>query len=175
MVAAKGLPGSPDSVDGGPVRWMLLRRRGGCREGGLSASSVQPRRQGCPGLPICGFLLEATGSGGTRGEQHGSLRWTALATAGFLRASSWPSLRVLCRELITLAWAQDLLGHLAVQLEDPSGWQIIFLSGISHQEQRKDRSYGDGLKWGRHHVGALGPKRIVALCWSAVQMCLGVP
>lgn len=44
--------------------------------------------------------------------------------------SSRPSLGVLSRELITLARAQDLLGHLAAQLEDPSEWQIIPLSGF---------------------------------------------
>ena len=47
-----------------------------------------------------------------------------------VRISSRPSLRVLSRELITLARAQDLLGHLAAQLEDPSEWQMIFLSGF---------------------------------------------
>lgn len=93
----------------------------------LSGPAVHLGRR--PSVGACG---RRTGSRDSREEQPGALggeRWRSPGfLPHFLLALSEPS----ANDLITLGWAQDLLGHLAAQLEDSSGWQMIFLSGISH-------------------------------------------
>lgn len=121
---------------------------------GLSGPAVHLGRR--PSVGACG---RRSGSRDSHEEQPGIPRWRALVITGFV--PPFPSLGVLRRDLITLGWAQDLLGHLVAQLEDPSGWQMIFLSEISHQEQRRNPRDGNGLNWGRHPVGASGPEPIV--------------
>lgn len=90
--------------------------------------------RGAPGqAPICSCLRKADGLTGQPGGAAGSPRWRALAIAGFPAPfPPGPLSEPSAKDLITLGWAPDLLGHLAAQLEDPSGWQMIFLSGISH-------------------------------------------
>ena len=82
----------------------------------------------CPSAGDCG---RPTGSRESWEEQPREPWADSLSDRGVSAPiSSPPSLGVLSRELIALARAQDLLGHLAAQLEDPSERQMILLSGF---------------------------------------------
>lgn len=124
--------------------------------------------------PICGFLLEANGLTGDLGR---AARQPSVDRAG----DRWVSARFLLALPQSPLQETDYIG-LGPRSSGPFGGPVGGSLGVADNFPVGDFTPGtkEGpelwrwVEWGRHHVSALGPKRIVALCWSARQMCLGV-